>query len=481
MAAFFTIGERKIRPGVYFRYENIGTPPVAGADDGRCAAVFRSNWGPLGRAVLLESFTDINRIYGDGGPNGTTDVPLEQFRGGARSVFAIRLGAGGTAGTYAIQDTNELSVITLTMLYPGSRKFSLTIRPTLENPNVSELLLLEGTARLERFTFSTPVSPPAGHNQVQALLDALNARKSAYFRLTLAAPSPNAIAVIDQVPIIAGTDPVAPIVGHYTDALDALEAFRWNVLAIDTNDTAVKMVTQMFLNRAYSGGKFVMGVIGETKAVNFETRLTQASSFNDYQIVFVGNGYTDMLGNEREGYLAAARVSGMIAGTPSSGSITHLSVIGAMDLTEAFTNNQYERAINAGMLTFSKSAANTVWVEQGINSLSNPGVNDDAGWKKIKRVKVRFELMQRITDTVELLVGRVNNDNDGRMNVVQASNNVCNVMVAEKKLLPGAHCVVDPDIAPEGDSAWFAVYADDIDSLEKLYFVFKFRFAAIAA
>ena len=53
MAAFFTIGERKIRPGVYFRYENIGAPPVAGADDGRCAAVLRSNWGPIGKAVLL--------------------------------------------------------------------------------------------------------------------------------------------------------------------------------------------------------------------------------------------------------------------------------------------------------------------------------------------------------------------------------------------------------------------------------------------
>ena len=34
MASFFIIGEKKTRPGVYFRYENYGTPPIAGVDDG---------------------------------------------------------------------------------------------------------------------------------------------------------------------------------------------------------------------------------------------------------------------------------------------------------------------------------------------------------------------------------------------------------------------------------------------------------------
>lgn len=41
----------------------------------------------------------------------------------------------------------------------------------------------------------------------------------------------------------------------------------------------------------------------------------------------------------------------------------------------------------------------------------------------------------------------------------------------------GAHVEVDPDNKPEGDSAWFVVYADDIDALEKMYYTFKFRFA----
>ena len=50
-------------------------------------------------------------------------------------------------------------------------------------------------------------------------------------------------------------------------------------------------------------------------------------------------------------------------------------------------------------------------------------------------------------------------------------------MVAERKLLAGAHVEQDENNKPEGDSAWFVVYADDIDALEKMYYCFKFRFA----
>ena len=78
---------------------------------------------------------------------------------------------------------------------------------------------------------------------------------------------------------------------------------------------------------------------------------------------------------------------------------------------------------------------------------------------------------------MEPLIGRVNNDDDGRMTIIQVSNGVCGSMAAEGKLMAGARCELDPNNTPRGDSAWFLVYADDIDSLEKMYFTFKFRFA----
>ncbi len=470
MASFFIIGEKKPRPGVYFRYENNGKPPVAGVDDGKCAAVFRSNWGPLGQVMVLEGDGDIKKKYGDGGTAGTTAVPMEQFKGGARLIYAVRLGKGGTNGAYDIKDDQDEAVVKLALRYPGSRALAVTIRPTLQDESVSELLILEGTEQMERLTFANDT------DSVAALMAAFAEKGSDYFTLTKLKDSTGKIKTVDQEAIEGGTDPTVNVAA-YSAAFEVLEAQRWNVLAIDTEDVAIQMVMQLFLNRIYKSGKFCMGVIGEPTTVDFETRLIHASAYNDYQMVYVGNGFVDIAGNVYEGYMAAARIAGLIAGTPSNESITHAAITGATELTEPLTNNQYERSIKAGMLTFSVSAANTVWVEQGINTLVVPTAKEDDGWKKIKRVKVRFELFQRLNDTVEVLIGKINNDPDGRMTIIQVSNGVCQAMVGEKKLLAGAHVELDSNNAPEGDSAWFVVYADDIDALEKMYYTFKFRFA----
>jgi hypothetical protein len=224
-----------------------------------------------------------------------------------------------------------------------------------------------------------------------------------------------------------------------------------------------------------------MGVIGEpatgTNAVALADRLTHAAAYNDYQVVYVGNGFVDMSGDVHEGYLAAARIAGEIAGTPSNEATTRLAVQNAVGLSEILRNHQIEDALTSGMFVFSRSSANTVWIEQGINTLVLPRTAQDEGWKKIKRVKVRFELFDRLVRTIDPLMGRINNNDDGRMTIIQLGNEVCNAMVSEQKLLPGARLELDPDNRPQGDSAWFLVFADDVDALEKSYFAFGWRFA----
>ena len=55
MGIFFTVGEKKKRPGVYQRYENVGGVSIAGATDGIVACCIRSNWGELGKVHTFES------------------------------------------------------------------------------------------------------------------------------------------------------------------------------------------------------------------------------------------------------------------------------------------------------------------------------------------------------------------------------------------------------------------------------------------
>lgn len=338
----------------------------------------RSDWGSIGKAVLLEGYNEIAKIFGEG---GTTGVTLEVFNGGARRAYVTRLGQGGQNGIYNIKDSTEegaKNVIALTIKYHGSRAFAVTIRPTLADPTTSELILTSGTEQLERLTFSNT------GNSVTALLEAFAKSESDYFTLTKIEDSDQELATVTQEAVTGGDDPVVTNVA-YSSAIEILEAYRWNVLAIDTDDVTMHSVMQLILNRIYDSGSFCMGVVGEPTIVAFEGRLIHVSAFNDYQIVYTGNGFIDSSGNEYEGYMAAARIAGMIAGTPSNESITHTAVTGAVDLTETLTNAQYEHAIKVGMLTFSTSSVGTVWVEQGVNSLVLFEQTEDEGWKKIKR------------------------------------------------------------------------------------------------
>lgn len=126
------------------------------------------------------------------------------------------------------------------------------------------------------------------------------------------------------------------------------------------------------------------------------------------------------------------------------------------------------------MLTMSKNRQ--VVVEEAINTLVTPATNQDSGWKKIKRVDIRFELMDRIERVTDPMVGQVNNDTNGRAAVIAAAQRVIDAMIGEGKLL-GGNCLLDTSQQPAGDSAWFKVTADDIDALEKIYLTFGFRFS----
>ena len=101
----------------------------------------------------------------------------------------------------------------------------------------------------------------------------------------------------------------------------------------------------------------------------------------------------------------------------------------------------------------------------------------DDGWKKIRRVKTRFELIHRLDLALEPKVGRVSADSDGVADIVQTGQRTVDAMVAEGKLYSGASFVEDTQNPAVGDSAWFIIQADDIDSLEKIYLQYQFRYS----
>ena len=51
------------------------------------------------------------------------------------------------------------------------------------------------------------------------------------------------------------------------------------------------------------------------------------------------------------------------------------------------------------------------------------------------------------------------------------------LMFREGKLLDGGYMMEDPSNPPEGDSAWFIIAVDDVDSIEFVYLLYRYRFA----
>lgn len=54
---------------------------------------------------------------------------------------------------------------------------------------------------------------------------------------------------------------------------------------------------------------------------------------------------------------------------------------------------------------------------------------------------------------------------------------VMDAMVGEKKISPGGTVELDASNPPKGDSAWFHISPDDIDSMEIFYLTYRYRFA----
>lgn len=473
MSGRYSSGQTMPRPGVYFREEATGATELIGARNGVVAVAFKANWGPLGEIVTLESPAEIAGIYGDdSADNSNVEILRKIFIGGASQIKAVRVGSGGTKASTALKDTTEttpVSVVNLEAKYAGTRSLSVTIKDSLSVTTQRECIIYSGTKELMKVTFAK------GDAEVDALVAAINADEASIVTASKAAAGNGKLAAITQTafttagasPTISNTD--------YDAAFTVLESAQWNVLCVDSNDTAVHSLVKAFINRANDAGLMGIACVGEPTSVALATRQSDCAAFNSYNVVYVLNGFK--IGNEvYEGFNAAAVVAGLIAYLPANDSPTHKIIGGATEIVGPLTNTQIVDCLACGAIVFTVSATGAVWIEQGINTFTTLDADHDAGWKKIRRTKTRFELIQRILENTEGIIGNVGNDSNGRQTIIAIANGIIEQMIAENKLISGS-VYEDPSNPPQGDSAWFVIEVLDLDSIEKVYITYRFAFA----
>lgn len=468
-SVFYNKGENKKRPGVYQRHANVGFEAPTGAQDGYCAIPVQAAWGPLGKVMKISHVSELEEVYGTGtyGTGYTVPAAAEMFNGGAKTVYTYRLGTGGKHASKELG-----SGLTATAKYAGTMPISLAVQAKLGASDTKQLLVYAGSALVEKWEFAADTKAE-GANLIAAAAD------SKYITLSGEAATVPVLAVASGA-LTGGENPTVTN-EEYSKAFAALEPYFYNCIALDVDDDealTLSLLLQSYLDNAYTLGKLGMAILGEKTTVSFADRCAHAKAFNDAKVVYLGGGWK--CGNEsKDGVLSICYTAGLIASTPSNQGIVHTVISGATELCESLTFAQYEQAVDSGMLMVSMSPEGNIWYDTGINTLTNPEVStQDEGWKKIRRAKVRFELLDRLDRALAPLVGKVSADSDGIANIIQTGQRILDQMVySEGKLRIGATFSEDPANPYSGDSAHFIIQADDVDSLEKIYLEYRFRYS----
>lgn len=473
MAGTFMVGETKIRPGAYFNIQMGGRRQTAETYDGTAVAFFRSDFGPLNQAVEIvpgEGYgKDYEKLYEQiYGNAGTTDIIREVLAGGVSKCICIRLGKDGTQASVKLT-SGETEVISLTASYPGAKEFSVTVREKLSDPSVKECIIYSGTKEFERHDFVT------GEDEAKSLAEAF--AKSTAFICKVLGEDPGQIDTVDGKPFTAGEDPTVTA-EEYSTGFAIAEAYRFNTACVDTEDMAVHILLSAFLDRIFDVGQLALAVVAEKNPVDLETRIEHAAYYNSKKMHYVVNASAEKSGQMVEGYLVAARIAGMIAACPANRSLTHEVISDYTRLMEPMTPTQITAAEKKGCIVLSCNDKGQIWIDSAINTLITPAENQDDGWKKIRRTKTRYELMNRCNSMADSMVGKVDNDANGRATVVGKLQGVLNAMVNEGKLISGS--VVENTVhVADGDYAYFDINVIDKDSIEHLYLTYRFQFSSM--
>lgn len=466
MAGYFIPGEVKIRPGAYFNVDKIGDDGGFGAIDGVVAVIFKADFGPINSVTVLERDENYADFYGNG---GTTDAIREAIAGGAKKIIACRVGGtGGSAATASL--TAGTGTVKITAKHFGAMDLSVTVRDKLTDSDRKECIIYTGTTEFERVNFAK------GDDEVAALVEAFS--KSKNFVAEGQESAEGVITNVSQVAFTAGENPVTAT-GDYSKAFTEVEKYFFNTICVDTEDTAVHALLAAFLERIYEEGQFGIGVVAEKTTKDLEERMEAAEGFDAENMVYVLNSKVSTNNATLEGYQTAALIAGLIAATPANQSVTHTEIERYVTLGELLTNTQVVKAEQRGCLVLSVSPDDKVWIDSGINTLINPADNKDAGWKKIRRVKTRYELLYRANAQADALVGKVDNDVNGRSTIIAKLQKICNDMVQEGKLVQ-ATVTENSTYVADTDNCYFDFDVIDKDSAEHIYLFYKFRFSTVA-
>lgn len=245
--------------------------------------------------------------------------------------------------------------------------------------------------------------------------------------------------IVAYVIAVAATD--------YTAAFDYFDTCRIDYLAVPTCDTDAKTDSiKTWITRARADGQIVKAVLPNTAAdndgvINFAT-----------EKVYEGD-------TEYTTEKFCARIAGILASTPLTGSCTFTAIPELTGCTK-LSRTDMDTAIDAGKLIVFWDGEK-VKIARGVNSYQTTTASMGAQFKKIRIVQIMDVIQNDIRRLAEdSYLGKYSNSYDNKMLLLGAIGDYLNTLVAQ-----GVINVQNIDIDVEANEQYLTDHGEDVTSM----------------
>lgn len=445
----FDINVAKVRPGTYVNFQSVRQEVLGGSERGTVIIPLGStDWGPAGEMLTITpEAPDANFVKLGYSVYDTNDNMLmirEALKGCSKVIVYIC-----TEGTTVASGTG--GGLTGTAKYKGARGNSLKYVITANPVSGFDVDIYLGTSKVEEFKGVATYADLAGSEWI-----------------IFAKSSEEAVITATTGVTLTGGTNGSTTSTEVAAFLTACEGENWDTMAFPFTDSALKAAVLAKIQYLHDN----VGRPVQATAPNFAA---------DYEgIINVTNSYGLDDGTELTTTQACAYVAGITAGADAATSNTYKVVAGAVKVVNPKTTAGAEAAITAGEFFFSMSESGNVVCEYDINSLTTIGNGKDSGYKKNKIQRVFAQVSDLIR--ANFPPNRFNNDPTGWTVMEGIGKTILKRLGPTDEGGTGTLQNIDYDndfkVDKErstGDSTYFNVGIQPVDSAEKLYFTISTR------
>lgn len=437
--------QNKIRPGVYFKFSSAPSDALTVGERGIVAICEPLSWGPVAQVTAVSASDDVTSITGYSMMDAKNLFLQQIFAGTNRTDPPSQVLLYRPAATSSAEATAESGSLTVTAKYPGARGNDISVVVTaLTDPESS-------------YNVQTMVSGSMVDSQIVETADELEDNDWVTFSGT------GALTASAGTPLTGGADGTVAATA-YESFMGAIESYKFHTLIYDGTDSSVLNAMVSYIKR-----------LAEETGRMPQLVASGLSNPDSQYVINCASGVTLESGQQLPANQVTWWVGGVTAGANYNESLTYAQYPGAVSVTPAMTNAQYETALQSGQFVF-QADDGVVRIEQDIDSLVTVTGDVGAIFRKNKIIRLCNTIVDDIyRQFVDGYIGIINNNEEGRARLksaivgylqqIQANNGIQNFVADDVQVAQGT----------SSDAVLVNIQIQPVDAVEKIYLAFELQ------